>query len=46
MKAFLIDVAAREIRAVEYAGLADLQRMVGGEDAGRSWWSIGASMRL
>jgi hypothetical protein len=30
MKAYLIDAAAREVRAVEYAGLPDLQKMVGG----------------
>jgi hypothetical protein len=30
MKALLIDSAARDIREVEYAGLADLQKFVGG----------------
>lgn len=30
MKAILIDVSTRQIREVEYSGLRDLQKMVGG----------------
>lgn len=38
MKALLIDVSAREVREVEYDGLADLQKMVGGYiEIARAW---------
>ena len=41
MKALFIDVAARIISEVEYAGLADLQRMVGGSISGARSWDSG-----
>jgi hypothetical protein len=41
MKAFLIDAAAREVRAVGYAGLDDLRKLVGGWITVAQSWETG-----
>ena len=44
VKAILIDAAARDIRAVDYDGLADLQKMVGGYIEVAKMWSSGDTL--